>query len=75
MNILITGGTGFIGSRLANAFIKDRHHVYILSRSSATSEHPYMHYIEYSMDNINQLSGLRSCRKISTLFTTSQVPL
>ena len=56
MNILITGGTGFIGSRLANAFIKDRHHVYILSRSSATSEHPYMHYIEYSMDNINQLS-------------------
>ncbi|WP_256440484.1 NAD-dependent epimerase/dehydratase family protein [Jeotgalicoccus sp. WY2] len=44
MNILITGGTGFIGSKLTHAFRKDRHHVYILTRQEQTSEHPYTLY-------------------------------
>lgn len=56
MDILITGGTGFIGKKLANAFIKDRHHVYILTRQDVTSEHPYRHYIKYDGDNLNDLS-------------------
>ncbi|WP_026867316.1 TIGR01777 family oxidoreductase [Jeotgalicoccus marinus] len=56
MNILISGGTGFIGSHLTNVLKKDRHHVYILSRQSKSSEHPYVHYIKYDEDNYNDLS-------------------
>lgn len=55
MNILITGGTGFIGSKLTHAFRKDRHHVYILTRQEQTSEHPYIHYIKYDDNNFNNL--------------------
>lgn len=55
MNILITGGTGFIGSKLTDAFRKDRHHVYILTRQEQTSEHPYIHYIKYDDNNFNNL--------------------
>ncbi|ASK61058.1 TIGR01777 family protein [Virgibacillus phasianinus] len=32
MNILITGGTGFVGSHLTEALTKENHHVYILTR-------------------------------------------
>lgn len=55
MNILITGGTGFIGMKLAYAFRKDRHHVYILTRQEQTSEHPYIHYVKYDDSNLNNL--------------------
>lgn len=55
MNILITGGTGFIGTKLTQAFRKDRHHVYILTRREQTSEHPYIHYIKYDDSNFNNL--------------------
>ncbi|SFE30950.1 hypothetical protein SAMN05216238_11293 [Lentibacillus persicus] len=33
MNILITGGTGFLGTHLTNALIEKGHHTYILTRS------------------------------------------
>ena len=55
MNILITGGTGFIGSKLTHAFRKDRHHVYILTRQEQTTEHPYIHYIKYDDSNFDNL--------------------
>ena len=32
MNVLITGGTGFIGSRLVQKLVKDNCHVYVLTR-------------------------------------------
>jgi UDP-glucose 4-epimerase len=34
MKVLITGGTGFIGSHLANKIVKDGHQVYIISRAA-----------------------------------------
>lgn len=33
MNILMTGGTGFIGSRLTQKLIEDGHHIYVLTRT------------------------------------------
>lgn len=33
MNILITGGTGFVGRKLTHALLEKGHHVYILTRS------------------------------------------
>ncbi|NJN79768.1 MAG: NAD-dependent epimerase/dehydratase family protein [Anaerolineales bacterium] len=33
MNILIAGGSGFLGTALTKSFIKDRHKVFILTRS------------------------------------------
>lgn len=59
LNILITGGTGFIGSKLTAAFRKDRDHVYILTRQSKTSEHPYIHYIKYDDSDFSNLSWSR----------------
>ncbi|GAB3065686.1 TIGR01777 family oxidoreductase [Salinicoccus sesuvii] len=50
MNALITGGTGFVGSKLAEILRQEYDHVYILTRSKKTSEHPYVHYVEYNPD-------------------------
>ncbi|MFC3420257.1 TIGR01777 family oxidoreductase [Salinicoccus hispanicus] len=51
MNVLITGGTGFVGSKLAEILKQEYDHVYILTRSERTSEHPYVHYVKYDPDH------------------------
>lgn len=56
MNILITGGTGLVGSRLTEVLVEERNHVYILSRSEHSDDHPFIHYIKYEPDDINNLS-------------------
>lgn len=56
MNILITGGTGFVGSRLCEVLVEERNHVYILSRGEHKSEHPFIHYIKFNPDDVNDLS-------------------
>ena len=33
MNIVVTGGTGFVGQRLTDQLVKEGHHVYVLTRS------------------------------------------
>ena len=38
MHILVTGATGFVGSRLVNALIRDGHRVNVLSRSRVRAE-------------------------------------
>ncbi|ASN06880.1 TIGR01777 family oxidoreductase [Virgibacillus necropolis] len=52
MNILITGGTGFVGSKLTKALTSENHHVYILTRSPGNYENtdlithiPYDYYV------------------------------
>lgn len=40
MNILITGGTGFIGSALCSRLLKNQHHVFVLSRHPETIKPP-----------------------------------
>lgn len=45
MNILMTGGTGFIGSRLINQLVLEGHHIYVLTRFP--KKHPDSAYISY----------------------------
>lgn len=52
LNILITGGTGFVGSRLTKALTSENHHVYILTRYPDNYENtdlityiPYDYYV------------------------------
>lgn len=40
MNILITGGTGFIGSALCSRLLKDQNHLVVLSRHPETIQSP-----------------------------------
>lgn len=42
MNILITGGTGFIGSGLCSRLLIDKHHIVVLSRHPETIKAPVM---------------------------------
>lgn len=56
MNILITGGTGMVGSRLTEVLVEERNHVYILSRSDHSDDHPFIHYVKYNPNDIDDLS-------------------
>ncbi|GAA3733746.1 TIGR01777 family oxidoreductase [Salinicoccus jeotgali] len=51
MNVLITGGSGFVGSRLTKILQEENDHVYILTRSDRKSEHPFVHFIKYNPDD------------------------
>ena len=63
MRILITGGAGFIGSHLAERFLKDGHHVYVIDDLSTGS-----------FDNIAHLkSTSRFTYTIDTVFNRSLV--
>lgn len=48
MKILITGGTGFIGSHLVRSLTEDQHEVAILSRSKRQSSNPYITYLQWN---------------------------
>src|SRR5699024_9327459 len=48
MNILMTGGTGFIGSRLIKQLVLEKHHVYVLTRFPKKHvDSDYVSYISY----------------------------
>lgn len=47
MNILITGGTGFIGEHLVRSLTKDNHQVTILSRRERKSTNRYLSYLKW----------------------------
>lgn len=47
--ILITGGTGFIGSSLANDLIAKGHEVVILSRKKIQTKHPRLNYCHWDI--------------------------
>ncbi len=50
MNILITGGTGFIGSALCSRLLQDRHHIVLLSR--------HAEHIKPPLSGVRQLQAL-----------------
>lgn len=48
MNILITGGTGFIGSQLTDQLLKHHYHVYLLTRNTSNKKNKKtITYINY----------------------------
>lgn len=55
MNVLMTGGTGFIGSRLANKLVEKQNHVFILTRQpSSHNNSKYITFInnQYPMQDL-----------------------
>lgn len=49
-SILITGGTGLVGTALTHSLIADGHRVIILSRTKKTSTHPSIQYALWDID-------------------------
>jgi uncharacterized protein len=58
MNILIAGGSGFIGTHVAQALKNDGHEVFILTRNKHLQPHSYFHYITWLQGNEYQLYNL-----------------
>jgi len=63
MRVLLTGGAGFLGSHLADAFLKDGHEVYILDTGSSMKikhqlDNPKFHYVHDSIFNLEMLESL-----------------
>lgn len=63
MNVLITGGTGFIGGKLTEIIKEERDHAYILTRGNHQTEHPYVHYIKYNPGDPDDNAWMRDMPK------------
>ncbi|KFZ42848.1 TIGR01777 family protein [Anoxybacillus flavithermus] len=61
MNILIAGGTGFVGKALTAYFTRNGHHMYILTRNAQKRENdPYIHYVQWLTADANPHEQLPS---------------
>jgi len=58
MNILITGGTGFIGSKLVQSLATDQHTITVLTRSDRTSRNQYVSYRKWDGKKMLPAIGL-----------------
>lgn len=58
MNILVTGGTGFVGSQLVRQLTQLQHHCTILTRTPRTSQDARIHYVSWDTANTSTLTEL-----------------
>ncbi|QOY36723.1 TIGR01777 family oxidoreductase [Anaerobacillus isosaccharinicus] len=81
MNIVICGGTGLIGSKLVETLVKEKHHIYILTRNTTNKEKTdYITYLswlnpgdqpEKLLENIDVFINLAG-ETINSRWTTNQ---
>ncbi len=50
MNVTVTGGTGFIGRKLVDRLLADRHNVHIVGRTPKTGVHPNIRFSLWDAD-------------------------
>jgi uncharacterized protein len=61
LNILIAGGTGFIGNHIVQTMKQRGNHLYVLTRTSnKTSQSPHVNYITWLNGNDNKIDSLPS---------------
>ena len=63
MRVLITGGAGFLGSHLSDAYVERGDEVFVLDTGSIAKvrhllDHPRFHYVHDSVFNLELLDGL-----------------
>lgn len=69
MNILVTGGTGFLGKALARRFIKEGHHVTIIGRNKQTGSQLEAEGITFIQANLNELEAMiQACQHKDYVF-------
>lgn len=56
MNILITGGTGLVGSHLVQSFLDDDYYVYVLTRGESEVKHDRLKHVHFDPDKLDDLS-------------------
>ena len=59
MKVAITGGTGFIGSHLADRLASEGHEVLLLARHSRTGQ--VLNFVSTDLSDVNQLSDAFTC--------------
>lgn len=68
MNILIAGGTGFVGKALTSYFTRNGHHTYILTRNTQKREDdPYIHHVQWLTDDATPHKQLPSIDAVVNL--------
>lgn len=72
MNILITGGTGFVGQALTQYFISEGHDIYILTRQSIDDHsQEQRHYVQWLTKGSHPLKSLPIIDAVINLAGTS----
>ena len=63
MNILVTGGTGFIGKNFVPLLLQENHKVYLLVRNIEKAKKIFEDKVEYIIGDIQDRNSLKGCCK------------